>query len=95
MVDGTVVVTLSGELDAHVAPDLRDHLARLREGGTDEVVLDLSELHFIDSMGLGSLIAAANGFRAVDGHLRLRALTPRVARVLELTGMDSYFEIAA
>ena len=58
------ILTLSGELDLVSAPRLRNAIASLRSEATDEVVVDLSALTYIDSVGIGLLVASR---RRLDG----------------------------
>lgn len=81
-----VVIHLEGELDVLTAPDLRATLLEVAARCEPSVVLDLSNLTFIDSTGLGVLVGAHERLRLDEGHLRLRNPTRPVARVLELTG---------
>ncbi|MGH2720397.1 MAG: STAS domain-containing protein [Actinomycetota bacterium] len=79
-------LTLAGELDASNAPSLADALAAQHEEQGD-VHLDVSRLICLDSVGLGTLIAAAK--RLDRGRLVLVSPTIPVSRVLELSGIVS------
>ncbi|MDU8929253.1 STAS domain-containing protein [Alisedimentitalea sp. MJ-SS2] len=87
------VVTVNEErIDAAVAIRFKDRMRDLTANGTPHVVLDLSEVEFIDSSGLGAVVAAMKqlgGTRRLD----LAGLTPTVDRVFRLTRMDSVFTI--
>jgi anti-anti-sigma factor len=76
---------LAGELDYASAPTLERTVRRLCERGAERLVLDLSELEFIDSAGLNAILRA----RALcDEHLcglEITALPHRVSRIFELT----------
>jgi anti-anti-sigma factor len=86
-----VVLTLAGELDLATAPVLQERLdAAMR--GTAAVVIDLSRLRFIDSSGLGMLVAAERQLRDSGGQLVLVRGPQAVHRPFELTGLDSHFE---
>jgi anti-anti-sigma factor len=79
-------VRLIGELDASNADDLLDALRpHLDDGG--DVVLDLSDLTFIDSMGLRSFLRIATGLEN-SGKLVLDSPQRAVARTMELVGLD-------
>lgn len=85
----TPLVSVAGELDAVAAPQLDDALAPLlAEGDGSGLVLDLSGVTFLDSSGLGVCIKAVKGVRAQGGEVALVATTPRVLKVLEITGID-------
>ena len=82
------LVTLNGEMDGWNARTLDDELIRLGNDGGVEIVLDLSQLEFIDSTGL-AVIVRAHGRATNDSHV-LRVVPPQgqVARAFELTGLD-------
>ena len=88
------VVVLSGELDAHTATQLRALLAEQLLAGPGNLVVDLSELSFIDSAGLATLIAADKGTRRAGMKLVLAAPAPSVRQVLTITGIDAVLATA-
>lgn len=89
---GRVVCRISGDLDAASAARLRAVLAEQLDEGSDAVV-DLSGLGFIDSSGLGVLVGALKRFDAAGRQLSLRAPTPSLQRVLEMTGLAAAFVV--
>ncbi|HEX2085318.1 MAG TPA: STAS domain-containing protein [Solirubrobacteraceae bacterium] len=78
---------LSGELDLVTAPALNAELARHSARG-HRVVLDLSQIEFLDSTGLVLLMETARD----DGLLLRRNLSPAVARLLEVTKTEQLFQ---
>ncbi len=82
------LVSLSGELDLYVAPELRDALEAAKLVGTPTVVVDLSGVSFIDSTACGILVGEAKRRRRQDGELVLVTNGARTSRVLELAGID-------
>lgn len=84
---GYTVVGLSGRLDLAEAPVLREVVAEVVAGGARRVVLDLGEIEFMDSSGLGALIGCLKIARQAGGDLRIARAGPRVQMVLELTSM--------
>ena len=87
--DTTVVITATGEIDASTQPLLAGALREaLHDAPTADVVLDLSDVAFIDSSGLHALLHA----RTRHGErFRLGGVSTVVARLLELTGMTRTF----
>lgn len=91
--NGSVVVTLRGELDLASAPDLQRELLALLEAPVTDVTLDLGELTFLDSSGLGALYRARQQADAGNVALRLEAVPAHVKRVLEVTAMAPLFDV--
>jgi anti-anti-sigma factor len=85
--DGGRVVTLRGELDAYTSQGLAEHLIG-RPGLL--VVVDLCQLTFIDSSGLGAIHAARRVAIENEGNLVLCRPIAMVYRVLEITGLDTW-----
>ncbi len=83
------VLAPCGEVDLATAPAVRGRLHELADGGARHLVVDLARVSFLDSIGLGVLVAAYRRLRDRDppGSLRLAGASDRVARVLELTGL--------
>jgi anti-sigma B factor antagonist len=94
-VDGWTVVAASGEIDVATAPALRDRLAELVEDGTTRLVIDLEDVDFIDSTGLGVLVGGLRRARGEGGDLRLVCTNPRILKVFEATGLHDVFAIEA
>jgi anti-sigma B factor antagonist len=86
--DGCAVVAVRGEVDLATAPALKNRLLELVADGVREIVVDLTATEFLDSTGLGAVVAAYKRVRAHDGHLRLVATSARVKRVFEITNLD-------
>ncbi|HVM66660.1 MAG TPA: STAS domain-containing protein [Acidimicrobiales bacterium] len=90
--DGPAVVKLSGEMDVANAGAVSACLSGLIDAGAD-VVIDLSDLQFIDSTGLGVLVSVGGRARQGGQRVRLRAPGKNVASTLSMTGLDRVFTI--
>ena len=90
---GWEVLEVSGEVDIYTAPKLRDRLVELIEGGSQLVAIDLRGVSFMDSTGLGSLVAGLKRMRERDGALALVSARDPVLKVLEITGLDKVFAV--
>ncbi|MEV8099492.1 STAS domain-containing protein [Kitasatospora sp. NPDC085879] len=85
-------VTARGDIDLATAPRLRRVLARALKAHRD-VVLDLSEVTFVDRAGLGALVEARNLAGRRGGRLVLWGAGPRVVRLIRLTGLGGYLAV--
>jgi anti-sigma B factor antagonist len=90
---GWTVVRLDGEVDVASAPRLREKLVDLVAAGRHRLAVDLTEVSFLDSVGLGVLIGGVKRARAQGGELVLVGATGGVERVLDLTGLLSVITI--
>lgn len=91
--DGVVVVDVGGSVDVYTAPTLRAGLdAQLQEGHT-RFVVDLEDVEFLDSTGLGVLVARLKVVRHQHGWLRLVCTNDKILRVFRITGLDKVFAI--
>ncbi len=87
-----IVSILESRIDAAVALDFKDAMRTATADGPDTVVLDLGKVDFIDSSGLGAIVATMKHL-APARKLVLAGLTPAVDKVFRLTRMDSVFSM--
>jgi anti-sigma B factor antagonist len=91
--DDETVMTLGGEIDVYTAPLVRERLDAAVRDGRVHLVVDLSQVRFLDSTGLGVLVGRLKLTRSRDGSLRLVATEEKVLKVFAITGLDKVFEI--
>lgn len=87
-----IVTVQEQRIDAASALQFKDEMRRVTEGGTDPVLLDLHHVEFIDSSGLGAIVAAMKHL-APERQLVLAGFTPTVEKVFKLTRMDTVFSV--
>ena len=90
---GIALVELAGEMDYSNSAELSSVLTTVLASGHRELVVDLTGLEFLDSSGLGALIAGWKGARARGGSLCLVCVRELVLRVLRVTGLTGVFDI--
>lgn len=83
-----VVVKLRGRLDLLVAAEVKQRLAQIVNEGFRLIVIDMSEVSFVDSSGLGALIGGLKAARLAGGDLRLASVTDQAQAMLELTTLN-------
>jgi anti-sigma B factor antagonist len=94
-VGDVTVVSVHGDADLHSAPELRERLARIVDSGEQALVVDLSEVTFVDSMALGVLLRTMKRMGARGGRLRLVVTRPETRRIFEITLLDRVLAIDA
>ena len=88
----TVVILPGEELDASNAKAFKDNVAPLLQPQA-KVVLDLSQLRFVDSSGLGSILSCLRQLSTTGGDLKLCGMSQRVRALFELVRMHRIFDI--
>ncbi len=87
------LVEVSGRIDSMNANELGDALTAEIERGGKQIVLDLAQVSYMSSAGLRELVAAYHRLQDVGGDLRLAQPSSRVQDVLEMSGLDTIFQI--
>jgi anti-sigma B factor antagonist len=90
---GYPVVSVSGEVDVYSAPMLREELTQLIDGGANCVVVDLTDVGFLDSTGLGALVSARTAAGQAGGSLPVVCTHERILKLFTITGLDGVFQI--
>jgi len=86
--DGRTIVAAAGELDVHTAPILQAELSDRSQQDRPALVVDLTDVGFIDSTGLGVLVTTLKHVRESGGTLDVVVTSARVHKVFALTGLD-------
>lgn len=89
----TAVILNENRLDAALAVRFKDALKTLVDEGVDHMILDLSNVAFMDSSGLGAVVAHLK-YMGTEKSFEICGLTPTVEKVFKLTRMDSVFKIS-
>jgi anti-sigma B factor antagonist len=92
-VAGHLVLEVGGEIDVYTAPQLRERLISLVDGGARQVVVDLGRVEFLDSTGLGVLVGALKRLRGAGGELFLVCGQERLLKIFRITGLDRVFTL--
>ncbi len=87
------VLKLSGEIDAHTAPKLKTTLLELLSEENNNVVVDLEEVSYMDSTGLGVFISALKQSKDQNSSFKLINLQENVYRLFNITGLDEVIHI--
>src|SRR5207245_11041994 len=92
---GVTVLAPSGRLDVAGAPALKDAVSEAVKNGQPRLVIDMEGVSFVDSSGLGSVVAALRQVRSSRGDLRLAAPSQHVRAGLELPTLQRLFPYSA
>jgi anti-sigma B factor antagonist len=84
---------VGGEVDLFTAPKLKEGLIDALDNGTKKLMIDLEQVEFMDSSGIGVLIGTLRRVNERDGSLALVCSKGPVLRVLEVTGLNKVFDI--
>lgn len=91
--DGYTVVWVRGEIDIATAPELMRELAGAVGANQCRVVVDLTQVTFMDASGLNALVLARGRAEASSGEFRLVGTSGMVCKILHITGLDQFFSV--
>jgi anti-sigma B factor antagonist len=92
---GSVIASVRGEIDLHNSPDLRTILLDLlQKHDPRRLILNLSQVPYMDSSAIAVLVEALQKIRKSGGRIFLTDLQPRVKGLLEIARLDSIFVVA-
>jgi anti-sigma B factor antagonist len=92
--DGVTILKLTGRLVlGDESNDLRNTIKRLVEAGDKKIVVDLGEVPYIDSAGLGTLVSAFASVSNAGGSMKLANLTKKIHDTLYITKLVTVFDV--
>jgi anti-sigma B factor antagonist len=92
-IDGVVVLNLSGRLDLASGSKLKEEIKKNFQSNHNSIHLNLSDVDFINSSGLGSLVSIMKEVRMMKGRLTLSDLASYVQEIFDITQLSHIFEI--
>jgi anti-sigma B factor antagonist len=90
---GISVIRVAGEVDIYTAPDLRYLVNQTIDSGAKDLVIDMSEVTYMDSSGFGTLLGATKRLRPDGGSIGLAACSEAIERMLRITRLDTIFGV--
>jgi anti-sigma B factor antagonist len=87
------IIQPSGILDGTQASQFRQEIAEAVHAGVSLIIIDLKEVTFMDSSGLGALVLSLKTVRSAGAQLFLCSINEQIKMLFELTNMDRVFEI--
>ncbi len=88
-----VIVDLSGEIDLHYTPALRTEMLSLLQENPSCIIINMTDVRFMDSSGLAVLLEVLQNVRNQDARMKLFGLHSRVENVFEISRLMEIFEI--
>ena len=89
------ILVVGGEVDYEVSPQLKAHMMRAIKAGAKRLVLDLSDVTFIDSTAIGVIAGAVEKLDEAGGSLAIVSTHEKVVQIFEITGLDSVVTLHA
>lgn len=87
------IIEPAGILDGTQAETFRDQVDAALAGGTEKLLIDLSNISFVDSSGLGALVMVLKKVRAAQKEMYVCSINDQVRMLFELTSMDRVFQV--
>ncbi|NLK63053.1 MAG: STAS domain-containing protein [Fusobacteria bacterium] len=88
-----ISVLLEGDVDVYTSVSLKKELNNIIEQGNDKILIDLGKTTYMDSSGLGVLVAILKLLKKNNGQMKIVELTPTIKKVFELTRLSNFFDI--
>lgn len=91
--EGKQFLILNGEIDVYTSTKLKETLISLTDIARNEVIVDLAQVSYVDSTGLGIFIGALKSTHKYNSSLKLIGLVERARRLFRITGLDEVIDI--
>lgn len=89
------VLSLDGEVDVYTSPTLKERLVETVDDGCFNILVDMRDVGFIDSSGLGVLVSGLRRVKENGGTMRLVCTKENILKIFRITGLDKVFPIFA
>ena len=93
--DAVSLITVQGDIDLSTSTRLRAEILKEVAGSSQRVALDLSGVRYMDSSGVATLVEGLRSARDHDTSFRLVAPSTKVMKVLQMTRLDTVFEVGS
>lgn len=87
------IIDLEGNIDLFNTRELKETIERLMQADQPRLIVNMERVAYVDSSGIGVFLSMLKPLRAMGGDLKLSALSPAVAKVFQLTRLNSFFDI--
>ena len=87
------MVTISGEVDLYNVGDLKKRLFSATDGAAESIIVDMKDVSYMDSSGIGALVAGQKKMRVRNGKFAIMNVHSDVMNILKLATLDKFFTI--
>ena len=91
--NNTSVIKLIGDIDVYSCSDLKDAITSQIDFGAKRIIIDMEDVYYIDSSGIGVFVSALGEFKKRNGKIGIVKITESVRKVFELTKITSFLPI--
>ena len=91
--DNVRIISVEGDVDMYSSPKLRDKIAQLTKDRIPVIMINLKEVHYMDSSGIATFVEGMKNAKKYKGKFILCGLQTLVYDVFKLTKLESYFDI--
>ncbi|HEX5324202.1 MAG TPA: STAS domain-containing protein [Capsulimonadaceae bacterium] len=91
IINGIPILKAAGEIDIYTAPRFKEAITEMITQGHTNILIDMTEVAFMDSSGFGTLLSATKPLRPVGGSLSLCGCNEAITRMLEITRLNTLF----
>lgn len=92
-IDGIKILDLAGEIDVYTAPQFKESVNQIIDGGQNHLVINMERLSYMDSSGFATLLSATRRLRPNNGSVKLVKCSPAIDRILRITRLNTIFEL--
>ena len=93
--NGLMICRVEGEIDISSSPDIKKIFDKLIAQKIPRIVVDLSNVSYVDSSGLATLVGILKNMRSYGGKMKLAGMSSKIKSLFEITKLDKLFDIAA
>lgn len=91
--DGLPVLDVVGEIDIYTTPQFKEAVSAAIDEGKPGIIINMSQVTYMDSSGFGTLLSATKRLRPVSGALFLSGCNEAISRMLQITRLNTIFGI--
>lgn len=87
------VLKVAGEIDLYTSPDFKSAIISIIDSGAKDIIIDLTDVSYMDSGGFGVLLGAVRKVKPLGGSINLVGCGENIRRILSITRLDTIFKL--